>query len=317
MPPTQTNLVPHYARQYSGSVPSCVATCMSSGNTTGCSGVTDYTCVCASTAYVTSVSECFSNSCTAAETAVGQTYSESACAYYGVSINATSTSTTTDNSTATAEVSSTASAVLSAPVTYSHAYINIQAIFSSICGALLLLALVSGFISCRARYRRERAFTQSRTWTGVGSTMVGGNTQATGGGKSKMFASRNVDPTATFMSDNFGATSSNFGGTTVNGGGQGVSFGGAFGAAGAYSAGPSYTNGNGGFTNRLPVGEEEDSKSEGYELGDLTKKSSIRESIKEEEEGLDSPTTSKGPGSEVDLDGSTVHLNRLNKDHAY
>ncbi|ODO08657.1 hypothetical protein L198_00389 [Cryptococcus wingfieldii CBS 7118] len=311
MSPTQTNLVTHYARQYSGSVPSCVATCMSSGNATGCSGVTDYTCVCASTAYITSVSECFSSSCTAAEAAVGQTYSESACAYY-----VRCPLTTTDNSTATAEVSSTASAVLSAPVTYSHAYINIQAIFSSICGALLLLSLASGFISCRARYKRERAFTQSRTWTGVGSTMVGGNTQATGGGKSKMFASRNADPTATFMSDNFGATSSNFGGTTVNGGGQGVSFGGAFGAGAAYSAGPSYTSGNGGFTNRLAVGEDEDSKSEEYELGDLTKKSSIRESIKEEE-GLDSPTTSKGPGSEVDLDGSTVHLTRLNKDHVY
>ncbi|WVQ75937.1 hypothetical protein IAR50_005572 [Cryptococcus sp. DSM 104548] len=315
MSPTQTNLLSHYARQYSGSVPSCVATCMSSGNTTGCSGVTDYTCVCASEAYIDSVSACFASSCSAAETAVGETYSESACAYYGVDINSTSSATTTDNSTATATVSSTASAVIAAPVTTSHAYINIQAIFSSICSAILLLALVSGFLSCRARYKREQAFSQSRTWTGVGSTMVGANTQ-TKGAKSKRFASRNADPTATFMSDNYGMTSSNFGGTTLNGGGQTVSFGGAYGAGVAYSAGPSYTSGNGGFTNRLPAGEDQDAKSEEYEMGDIAKKSCIKESI-EEEEGLNSPTTSKGPGSEIDLDGSTVHLTRLDKDHVY
>lgn len=175
--------------------------------------------------------------------------------------------------------------------------------FSSICGALLILALLSGFLSCRSRYKREQAFSQNRTWTGVGSTTLGGDTR-----KTSRFFTRTKDtrdPTATFATDNYGVNSSTFGGATTSHAPGQVSFGPVYGVNADY--GVSSSEGTGGrFTNRLPAGDM--NKSEEWEME--VRKSSI----KEEELEVESPTTSKGPGSDTDMDGSTVYLTRLDKD---
>ncbi|OWZ33105.1 hypothetical protein C356_05428 [Cryptococcus neoformans c45] len=286
-----------FTRQTQGSIPSCVVECMSLGNITGCSSNTDYSCICASRYYIDSVGGCMNSSCTPSERIAGETYTVQACAYYGTPLtNTTSSSTNTS-------VTASGSAVIVDPVIYSRAYINIQAIFSSICGALLILALVSGFLSCRSRYKREQAFSQNRTWTGVGSTTVGGDTR-----KTSHFFTRTKDirdPTATFATDNYGVNSSTFGGTTTFHTPGQVSFGPVYGANADYGVGSSEGTG-GRFTNRLPAGDM--NKSEEWEME--VRKSSI----KEEELEIESPTTSKGPGSDIDMDGSIVHLTRLDKD---
>ncbi|KIR75452.1 hypothetical protein I310_00143 [Cryptococcus deuterogattii CA1014] len=285
-----------FTRQMYGSIPSCVAECMSDGNITGCSSSTDYSCLCTSAYYINSVGTCMDSSCTASERTAGEAYTEEACAYYGTPL--------TNNTSSSTNTSATASgtAVIADPVIYSRAYINIQAIFSSICSALLILALVSGFLSCRSRYKREQAFSQNRTWTGVGSTALGGDTKKT----SRFFTrtKETRDPSATFATDNYGVNSSTFGGaTTLHAPGQ-VSFGPIYGTTGGYAAGSSGTGGR--FTNRLPAGDMDDSEEWEMEVR--------KSSIKEEEREVESPTTSKGPDSDIDVDGSTVHLTRLDKD---
>lgn len=161
---------------------------------------------------------------------------------------------------------------------------------------------MSGFLSCRSRYKREQAFSQNRTWTGVGSTALGGDTKKT----SRFFTrtKETRDPSATFATDNYGVNSSTFGGaTTLHAPGQ-VSFGPIYGTTGGYAAGSSGTGGR--FTNRLPAGDMDDSEEWEMEVR--------KSSIKEEEREVESPTTSKGPDSDIDVDGSTVHLTRLDKD---
>lgn len=82
-----------------------------------------------------------------------------------------------------------------------------------------------------------------------------------------------------------------------------MSFGPIYGTTGGYAAGSSGTGGR--FTNRLPAGDMDDSEEWEMEV----RKSSIKE-----EREVESPTTSKGPDSDIDVDGSTVHLTRLDKD---
>ncbi|WVQ83149.1 hypothetical protein IAT38_005287 [Cryptococcus sp. DSM 104549] len=309
MAPNYLDLVSAHTKRASDGIPSCVTACMSQGNTDGCSGISDYACICLSSTYVNSVATCMSAACNTDEIALGEAYANAACAYYVG--NGTSTDTASN---------STGTAVLTEPVLYSSAYVNIQAVMSSICGALLICALIMGFQSCRQRYRREQAISQNRTWTGVGSTTLGGDTKQS---KSRFFNRTNHssafdhsrNATGTFMSDNFGVTSSNFGGTTTLGT-VGQSFGGAY-AGGSRSgsgsgAGAGVYGGAGkverGFTNRMNRSEEWEMETKGGES---------HGKIDEEDEGqVESPTTSTKMGSEVEvgLDGSTVHLNRLDKE---
>ncbi|KAL7420067.1 hypothetical protein Q5752_005032 [Cryptotrichosporon argae] len=299
----------------SSTIPTCVSYCMAEGDLGNCTALTDYTCVCSSAVYQQSVANCWAASCNATEILIGAAYSDAACEYYGVNITTTySAQTGTETGTAngatngTAAASTTAAAAATdtstAPVVYSKAAINIQAIMSSICSALLLVALVMGFLSCRARVRRNQAVSQSRSWTGAGSTLAGGGAK---GGAGSQFArsgvhpsaygaaSRPRDPTATYASDNFGATSATYG----TGSYAGSSFGNG---QVSFGTGLRGNRVGAGFTNRLmlnDIGRE----GEEWEMGDKTSKV--------ESESPTTPTTRMGAHDAYVATDSTAELNVL------
>ncbi|WVW78368.1 hypothetical protein I302_100322 [Kwoniella bestiolae CBS 10118] len=268
-------------------VPACVVTCMASAPTTGCSGADDWACLCASTEFINSVGACWTSSCSASDAVYGQAYANQACAFYGVPLGGNSTST----STPTSETEPSGTAVLSPPQITSHSFVKVQAAMSSICSLLFALALIMGVLSCRARYKREQAATQNRTWNGVtGLTTM--DSKAPSKSKTSRFFNKSTHSSAfetsrggatTFQSENFGVTSSNFGGsTTLNNSPHTQSFGIAPAAGGRPDSGGAR------FTNRLTLGEM-GNKSEEWELSDVNLK-------KDEVDGFNdvSPTSFDG-----------------------
>ncbi|WWD21564.1 hypothetical protein CI109_106050 [Kwoniella shandongensis] len=321
MAPNQFDLISslHRRQAAAAAAPACVTTCMATGDTTGCTGFTDYTCICASSTYINSVASCFASSCNASESALGQAYSQQACAYYGSPLSSSNTTSSSTSATSTIAPVSTSggtanpiqSVFFGNPETMSSAFEVIQAVMSSICGALLILAIVLGVMSCRTRYRREQQMSQNRTWTGVGSTAIGTETKTKGSrffsrtaNSSAFTNSRN--PGTTLASDTFGVTSSNFSGsTTVAGSPNHVqSFGPTLGKDDSISRNGAMSPER--FSNRVV-------RSDGDEW-----EMDVKKDYSEEYDDELSPTASSsrmGMGSEVDLvdEGSTVHLNRLDK----
>ncbi|ORY30345.1 hypothetical protein BCR39DRAFT_529287 [Naematelia encephala] len=294
MAPGSLNLWMLQRRQDASQVPTCVTTCMANGDTTGCTGVTDYACLCTSTTYETSVGTCWESSCNATEIAEGQAYSAAGCEAFGVTVlpSAATASVTasatlsSSNASATSVIASATSAlplvdVTSAPIVSHQQFINIQAIMSSICGALLIAAIVMAVMSCRQRVKRDYETTQNRTWTGVGTS--GYDSKAS---TSKHGISRNSQRGQTSTFDEYGMTSSNFGGTTV-----------PFNALN--TGGDRLSGNNRGFTNRVAVNEDEE-----YELSTKSGQG-LAEGVTE----VDSPTasTSRMGESEIEL-VSTAYL---------
>ncbi|KAK8847473.1 hypothetical protein IAR55_005331 [Kwoniella newhampshirensis] len=333
MAPSQFDLVSsYYKRQQSITVPVCVATCMASGDTTGCTGVTDFTCVCASGDYISSVASCWASQCNATEAAIGETYSQNACAHYGVPI-AGSNVTSVVNSTGTQAPISASSAASSTPLptvfygnpnVISPAFHRIQAIMTSICSALLALAIVLGFLACRAKYKREQRMTENRSWTGVGSTALSGETKSkqsrffSRSGHSSAFSnSRNA--TTTFASDSYGVTSSSFGGSTTLAGSPNYanqSFGPILSGNGKADRGDGATSPNGErFTNRTTTLGGILGKDDRSEEWEMETKKDHQSQYGDEELSPTASTSKMGMSSEVELvdEGSTVHLNRLDK----
>ncbi|WVO16610.1 hypothetical protein L204_104289 [Cryptococcus depauperatus] len=287
-------LIRHLGRQETTSIPSCVAECISTGNTTGCDGVNDYRCVCNSSAYIHSVATCMSQTCTAKEIAVGQIYTEQACSYYGIPLQ---------NGTSTISLSpvETANTTMAPPVIYSHTFTSLQAVFTSICSALLLLALITGCMACRSRYKRERASGQSRAWTHVNASNRNSSPQCDS--KLRLFSKHSRhDPTATFLSDD-GSSGSSFGNTSPSQPPQialdiirdGYS------RSGSEDSGHS---GNTHFTNRLH--STESSSCEAWEM--QVKHVEVRR----ESENLDLSCTNKRE-SIIEAKGSAVRSNILDK----
>ncbi|GFZ47803.1 hypothetical protein JCM24511_05550 [Saitozyma sp. JCM 24511] len=303
----------HYLRsELAGrqSLPTCVYTCLSAGTLGDCTDLGDYSCICNSQVYLASVGSCFGLSCNANDTTFGIEYIESGCQAFGV--NATVPISTSTNSSSTATSTNAASTdTTSAPKLWQKRYFDVQAIMSSICAALFVIALIIGFLSCRARVRKEKQMSQNRSWTGVGGSTYGNSSKhksafggSSRGAQSSAFTnSRNA--TTTF--DSFGVTSSNFGGASQN---QSVSFGPVL---------DRETRGvNRGFTNRLTLGDM--GEAEEWEMEVKDGASSVGADKKDvevnEEEGGVSPTASTsrmGNESEVELGGSTVHLTKLDK----
>lgn len=190
---------------------------------------------------------------------------------------------------------------------------------SSICAALLFLSLVLGFFACRSRARIESQ-SQQGSWTNMA-------TQASrtghGGGKSFGGVSRGnnhglhsgFDPTATFASASYPLPNKRGTGT---GAGLGMASG---------------MERSRGFTNRLTLDEADEewemgdksTRKRGEESGSGSASSFVSSSGKEEmdlkaKDGEISPVTftTEGQGrsragSEVELEGSTIHLARLDR----
>ncbi|WVF69716.1 hypothetical protein IAT40_004495 [Kwoniella sp. CBS 6097] len=322
-------------------MPVCVGTCMGQSPTFGCESLSDYACLCASPDYINWVGACWAESCTADEITFGQAYSAQACSFYGVPLNGTTTGDTIDPS---------ASPILTPPKTVSPAFINIQAIMSSICAALLFITIIVGIYSVRARIKAEQATSQNRTWNGVtGMTSMDSKapksssrffTRTAQSGHSSAFTnSRGGTTTFGSQSDNYGVTSSNFGGNTTLAGSpnQQLTFSSGAGAGGdadgkerMFASSPvAGERGSGGvrFTNRLTLGElGSANRSEEWEMchvvgpggagaGAGSPKDKKDDIYGYEEEA--SPTTiGSKMESEVEfgLEGSTVHLNALPKE---
>ncbi|WWD07595.1 hypothetical protein V865_005696 [Kwoniella europaea PYCC6329] len=297
-------------------VPTCVITCMAQAPTTGCSGADDWTCLCASSDFINSVGACWTSSCSAADAAYGQAYANQACSFYGVPIGGNSTSPTT-----TSESEPSGTAVLSEPQTTSHSFVKVQAAMSSISSLLLAIAIILGILSCRARYKREQAASQNRTWNGVtGLTTM--DSKAPTKSKTSRFFNKSTHSSAfensrngasTFQSDNFGITSSNFGGNTTLNNTQsfGISPSGRPDSGGA-------TNSNGKFTNRLTLGEM-NNKSEEWELNDVKKEESSVDGFNDIsptsfESKMESEMESRLTDHENNGIDSTVALNVLPKE---
>ncbi|WVR04700.1 hypothetical protein IAU60_001711 [Kwoniella sp. DSM 27419] len=293
----RAELVTRQTMSNASTTPTCVSDCMSQGPTGTCRGVTDYACTCASTEYIGWVSQCWAKKCSLQDAAFGKEYAERACAFYGVPIN---NGTGSSNGT----TPSTGVPNLAPPMTTSPTFLNIQAVMSSICTALMVLALLMGFISCRARVKADQMASQNRTWNGVtGTTQMDAKAPKPsrffkGMGSGSKFANNRNDMTQ-IQSDTFGVTSSNFGGTTTLTGGP--------------EREPGYR-----FTNRLTLGQlQARSRSEEWELSDVV--TPIKEEGSVDHKSPTTPTTiGSMMGAEVDLgeEGSTIHLNVLPKERA-
>lgn len=202
---------------------------------------------------------------------------------------------------------------------------------SSLCAALLVTALVVGFLSCRTRKRKEAA-TSSGAWTNM-ATMASRQGMGMGGTKSGTTSrgdGAGFDPTATFASSSYPTTRS-FGHVS----GAGIGYGGT--GAGGMGMG---LERNRGFTNRLRLDEQEEwemeekeraaavaadsgaAGSDGAELespvaGPSTKASDEDLKGKADDDEKDekyaepeTPTTARSDGEGY---GSMVHLARLDK----
>ncbi|WVQ98134.1 hypothetical protein IAU59_005256 [Kwoniella sp. CBS 9459] len=330
-------------------MPVCVSTCMGQSPTFGCESLSDYACLCASPDYINWVGACWAESCTADEITFGQAYSTQACAFYGVPLNGTTTGTDADmlRNVLHSGLDPTASAILTEPKTISPAFLNIQAIMSSICSALMVIAFIVGFYSVRTRIKADQAMSQNRTWNGVtGMTSMDSKapkssrffTRTGQSGHSSAFTnSRGGTTTFGSRSENYGVTSSNFGGNTTLAGspnqqltfsspgagtgdddGKERMFGSTSPVAGERGSGTGGIR----FTNRLTLGElGSANKSEEWEMGYVPGSGSSNND-KDVEYGYGeevSPTTiGSKMESEVDfaLEGSTVHLNALPKEPA-
>ncbi|WRT64706.1 uncharacterized protein IL334_001640 [Kwoniella shivajii] len=295
-------------------VPTCVVTCMGTAPTTECSGPSDWTCLCASSDYITAVGQCWATSCSAEDAVYGQAYASQACAFYGVPLNGTGTSTGTTSPTATEAIGTPD---LSPPQVLSSSYIKVQAIMSSISSLLLAIALILGLMSCRARYKRDQASSQNRTWNGVTGLTSMDSTAPTS--KSRFFRSTHSsgfensrNATSTFQSDNFGVTSSNYGGTTLANSPQGQSFSGDGNGNGlTYPA----TTASRGFTNRLTLAEM--NKSEEWELNDVKGTDNSQTDLDGMGIGISPTSFESKMESELETrlnEGSTVALNVLPKE---
>jgi len=309
----------HYARQSQipQEPPSCVTDCMATAQIGSCSSLTDFSCLCASPTYLDSVASCWGTSCNATEIQEGEVYSATACQSYGVTVPwaASNSSASTSNTTSAAPID-----VTSAPLTTSRTFVHIQATMSSICTALILVALFLGFLACRNRLRRDREMTQDRTWTGVGATTAGDSKKSrfgrSQGAHSSIFSnSRNGATTV----GSVGLTSANYAPASA----QTVSFAplasptgtaGADAVAGARIGAQSPSR----FTNRLTLGDigqgevwEMHAKSGSSDSASLDAKDDDFQADPE------SPTTTTGRrgDSEIEL-GSMVHLNKGAGPHA-
>ncbi|WWC59527.1 uncharacterized protein I303_102083 [Kwoniella dejecticola CBS 10117] len=295
MAPSQPNFDTMIRRQSSANatdastsgVPTCVVSCIASAPTTGCTGPEDWTCLCANTEFINSVGACWTSSCSATDAQYGQAYANQACAFYGVPIGGNGTSTGDSSST---DTQATGSPVLSAPQVMHPSFIRIQAIMSSISSLLMVIAIIMGILSCRARYRRDQMASQNRTWNGVtGLTTMDSKAPTTS--KKSRFFNRSTHSSAfensrggLSQTETFGVTSSNFGGSTTLAGSPNhtQSFGGAAGLT--YPSNAATTSprdqdrfsggGVGGgtrFTNRLNLNEMAN-KSEEWEMDDVKMK---------------------------------------------
>ncbi|RXK40984.1 hypothetical protein M231_01832 [Tremella mesenterica] len=279
----------------------CAQTCMATGELGTCTSVTDYACICTSDTYISSVATCWASNCTAAEATAAQAYSQTACSFYlGGNSTTAGNSTSTNNGTAASASASVSASPMSteAPYVIPHSFVVLQGVMSSICAAILLLAILMGALSVRSKIQRENA-TQNRSWTGVGGSTFGTNADSKHKpsfgfrsgqtGSSAFTNSRNA--TSTFASD-VGIQSSTFGGQSQ---GQTVSFG----AVGPHGTGGRESTGKG-FTNRLTLGDM-GTQEEEWEM-----------EVKEDKSvEVESPTRGE---SEIELEeGSTVHLNRLDR----
>ncbi|WWC68005.1 uncharacterized protein I206_101924 [Kwoniella pini CBS 10737] len=264
-------------------VPQCVVTCIATAPTAGCSGSDDWTCLCANTDFINSVGACWTSTCSSTDAQYGQAYANQACAFYGVPIGGNGTSTSSPTST---ETQATGTAVLTPPVVVTPVFIRVQAIMSSISSLLMVIAIILGVLSCRARYKRDQMASQNRTWNGVtGLTTMDSKAPNTSKNKSRFF-NKSTHSSAfgnsrgginTYQTESFGLNSSNFGGSTTLAGSRSgsspnhiKSFDNSISPNLTYPITAITSNGGGGgrFTNRLTLNEIEN-KSEEWELNNV------------------------------------------------
>ncbi|EJT45344.1 hypothetical protein A1Q1_06107 [Trichosporon asahii var. asahii CBS 2479] len=118
-------------------LPPCVRKCLFRAPVGKCDP-TDFACLCRNDEYLKAVMDCWTINCDGLEVQEAISSAQTLC------------STTLVAGPWPAE-----SNVLTAPVIYSRAAWNIQAVMSSICALILLLAIVLGGLSCRAQARKE------------------------------------------------------------------------------------------------------------------------------------------------------------------
>ncbi|ORX33951.1 hypothetical protein BD324DRAFT_637776 [Kockovaella imperatae] len=261
-------------------IPACVTTCMGAGNITGCASSIDYTCLCQSSPFLDSVTSCWQATCNATSIQYGIEYATKACAAFGINLNAT-----VGNTTPAVDVDGD-------PVLFQKAFMNVQAIMSSICAALFAVAIVLGILACRKRVKIDRETAQRSTWTGVGGTTTLNGAESKGPSRFGISRNAGVNSRHDGLDPNFDITSM----TTLRYGQS------SYGGINRDPMVPSLNRT--GFTNRLTLG---DMGEEEWEMDSKQSGSGTPVKI------ADSPTsTSTRMGaSTVDLvhDGSTVELN--------
>ncbi|KAH7888235.1 hypothetical protein F5I97DRAFT_1829058 [Phlebopus sp. FC_14] len=87
------------------SVPSCVTTCLADASTGGCSS-TDYTCLCQSQTFISSMISCAEATCSASDLQSAESLAETICLSVGVTVSIPTLTPTATSPTATSSSTS-------------------------------------------------------------------------------------------------------------------------------------------------------------------------------------------------------------------